>query len=802
MRSLSLPVLLSMLAAAPAARAEEAHGTVSVAAMRLDRAILVVGRQTGASIGLRDRDLARIRVHPVSGSLGAGQALDRMLAGTRARARRIGHGRFVIEARPAMPRPVREEPFPPPPPPEKPEDIIVTASKRDTPLSDYPGDAVVIDGDAFTLAAAGRGNDALETQSASLSSTHLGPGRNKLFLRGIADSSFTGPTQSTVGRYWGNMRVSYSAPDPDLRLYDINRVEILEGPQGTLYGAGSLGGIIRVVPQHPQLDRIGGRAWIGGQATEHGDPGGDLGALINLPLASDVAAARVLAYAGREGGYIDDRLRRRDDVNQVDIAGGRAMLRVAPASDWTIDLAATYQRIDGDDAQYADRDRGDLSRESAIAQPYANDYFLGGLTVRGRIGEVSIVSTTGITDQYVAETFDATANANGELDFAVAHSAPRAFRQINRIRMVATETRLWTRAEDGSGWLLGVSGLTNETRINRKMGPVVMIAPATGVRNRVDEVTAFGEATLVPASDLELTLGGRLTWSRLSGSAEDAPVAYAFRKDPQGKASRESTEALPSLALAWRPSGRWTVFARVQEGYRPGGLAVESDAIRRFQGDRIVTAEIGGRWNGGAAVPLDLSVTLAATRWHDIQADLIDGTGFPTTTNIGDGRVHSLGIRAAWRPLYGLTLDGSLYLNDSRVTSTPPGVAHILAAAASEEAPNALPNVADVSARIGGRYRVDLGGADDLTLSGYARYVGESRLGVGRELGQRQGDYLDSGLDLRLGTAARGITLGVTNLFDVRGNRFALGSPFQVREGGQITPLRPRTIRIGFDASW
>ncbi|WP_163278767.1 Plug domain-containing protein, partial [Enterobacter hormaechei] len=72
---------------------------------------------------------------------------------------------------------------------------------------------------------------------ASLASTHLGPGRNKLFIRGIADSSFVGPTQATVGQYWGNSRITYSAPDPDLKLYDIGRVEVLEGPQGTLYGA-------------------------------------------------------------------------------------------------------------------------------------------------------------------------------------------------------------------------------------------------------------------------------------------------------------------------------------------------------------------------------------------------------------------------------------------------------------------------------------------------------------------------------------------------------------------------------------
>jgi len=84
-----------------------------------------------------------------------------------------------------------------------------------------------------------------------LASTNLGTGRNKIFIRGVADSSFNGPSQSIVGQYLGDVRLTFNAPDPDLELYDIARVEVLEGPQGTLYGAGSLGGVVRVCPARP-----------------------------------------------------------------------------------------------------------------------------------------------------------------------------------------------------------------------------------------------------------------------------------------------------------------------------------------------------------------------------------------------------------------------------------------------------------------------------------------------------------------------------------------------------------------------
>ena len=100
-----------------------------------------------------------------------------------------------------------------------------------------------------------RGADALEARSVGFSSTHLGSGRNKLFIRGIADSSFSGPTQSPVGVYFDDVRTGYNGADPDLKLVDMHSVEILEGPQGTLYGSGALGGIVLLRPNKPDFRR-------------------------------------------------------------------------------------------------------------------------------------------------------------------------------------------------------------------------------------------------------------------------------------------------------------------------------------------------------------------------------------------------------------------------------------------------------------------------------------------------------------------------------------------------------------------
>lgn len=790
MRNPSLFLAPLLIVAPIAAQAQVAE--LRIDERRLDRAVEALGRQAGVSIAISDPKLAGIGVRSVRGRMTADAALARMLAGKPLRARRINDRAYIIEqvapaalaTRPSPQSPIVD----PAPEPVAEEAIVVTASKRDTLLADYPGAATIVSGGDFALSQAGRGTDAIADRAAALTSTHLGPGRNKLFIHGIADSSFTGPTQATVGQYWGNTRVTYSAPDPGLKLYDVASVELLEGPQGTLYGAGALGGIIRIVPQAPVLGVVGSAGWGGVQLTEHGDPGGDAGALLNLPVIGDRLAFRGLVYGGIDGGYIDDRLRGIDDVNRVENWGARGALRFAPDAIWTVDLSGAYQSIVGRDAQYASRNAGDLSRESALAQPFANRIALGELSVTGELGPTQLVTTLGIVDQHVDERFDATTG-----------DQPRYFDQTSRVRLITSETRLAGRIP-GGGWLVGLNLLRNDTRINREVGFRTLARPETGVTNLVEEATLYGEATVSPIERLALTAGARLTHSRLSGSAEDAPVMLAFRNDPGARASRHETRLLPAVAARYRWSDTFSLFARYQEGYRPGGLAVRSDFIQRFEPDRVATTEAGLRYRdpGGQVA---LGVTLATTDWRDIQADIIDGVGFPTTANIGDGRVHSAGASARWSPVPELTFDAALYWNDSKVTT--PGPALLSALAGARQAPgDALPNVADISARAGVDYRTDLASGERLHLRGHARYMGQSTLGIGAMLGKPQGDYIDTAIDARLGDARRGISLSLTNLFDARGNRFALGSPFQLRDEEHLTPLRPRTIRLGFDLSF
>lgn len=757
---------------------------------RLGDAAVALGRQAGISIGIRDPALAKRRVPAVRGTMTVEAALRRMLAGSGATWRSLGPRTILIVKAPPPPRrkpPRRAAPpspppaaaEPPPPEPEPEEEIVVTGSKRRTLLAAYPGSATLVDGRDPVLEGL-RGSDALVERVPSVTSTHLGSGRNKLFIRGIADSSFNGPTQATVGQYLRETRLNYNAPDPDLKLYDVERIEVLAGPQGTLYGAGSLGGIIRILPNAPRTDILEAAAALGVSATAHGDPGLDAAGMLNVPIVEDRLGLRLVAYGESEGGYIDDLQRGLEDVNRVRTVGGRASLRAETDGGWTIDLGLAGQRIRGEDAQFADRDASPLARRSPLAQPFGTDYLLGDLVVTREWNGLRLVSATGIVRHRLDERYDSTLPAG----------PATAFDQKTRITMLSSDTRLSRDGGGGGGWLVGASFLSNRTVQERALGTPQAPRPITGVRNSVWEATLYGEGTIAVAPDLLLTAGGRLSHSRLSGAALDAPAALLAELAPI-QASREETSFLPSAALGWRPEPGLLLFLRYQQGFRPGGLAVRGDLVHRFRNDRVATLEGGARWERGGPAGFEAAASLAWTRWSDIQADLIDFGGMPTTANIGDGEIWTLDLRVGWRPLAGLRLDAGAVLNESEVVN--PAFTIIIVPRAD------LPNVARLNARLGADYEHRLTDALTLRLSGSARYVGKSSLGIGPVLGEEQGGWLDTRLGARLEGDRHALSLTVTNLADEVGNRFALGSPFTLIQRRQITPLRPRSIRLGWE---
>lgn len=793
----------------------------------LSTALPVISRQAGVSISVVDAKLWQARVKRVRGRMSVEEAIQRLLSGSDARAVRISATSWRIERRPLAPR-FAHRPAPAPRQAPQPrarepsqdmvaaaqDEIIVTASKTDLPYSHFAGVAIQLSGGDLAFGGE-RGMESILSRTATVSSTHLGSGRNKLFIRGIADSSFTGPTQSTVGQYLGDIRLSYNAPDPDLRLYDVDNVEILEGPQGTLYGAGSLGGIIRVVPKAPDPRAMTIQAIAGVSLTQHGDPGGDIAAIANLPVGDNGHALRLVGYMLTDGGYIDNPLRGQNDVNRVHVRGGRGTFRFDAGNDWTVDLGGVYQSIKSSDAQYADKAADPLTRNSMVKQNASARYGLGTIVIMKDWDGLHFQSSNAFIDHRLFERFDASlpeappgsVASTGAVDverlFAPVQvtplsTVPRVLDQRNATRMFVSENRLSRPYHDGLGWVIGASFIDNRARQNREYGYGPLRAVLPGVTNKITEVTGYVEATVEVMHDLIAAGGIRLSHARLGGMAEGVSFALA-QAGRATTASRNETDLLPSFSLLATPLHNLRLYARYQEGFRPGGLAVDGNFVRRFLNDQVRTWEAGVRFGDNGQSLFDASIAVSHSRWRNIQADFIDSTGFPTTANIGDGRITSVSGALAMRPTEALTFELGAVYNHSRVDDLALEILPVF-----DSAPGRLgriPNVASHAVRGSVNYATVVGD-EDIRLNGWANYVGPSRLGIGPVLGESQGDYIDTGLAMRVGNERRGLSLTLTNLFDSRGNRFSLGTPFVEGNEGFMTPLRPRTLRIAVDVAY
>ncbi|MBE1529101.1 outer membrane receptor protein involved in Fe transport [Sphingopyxis sp. OAS728] len=774
-----------LLAAPVAAQAAGDAVQVDVPAGTLGTAVATLSRQARIDIGVDDPALHRVATSPVRGRMSAEEALERILRGTAATWLRGRGGLFHIVGRP---RPVavqasmgtagRRKRYVVPPPPVT--DIVVTASKRGAALADYPATVAIFSGDEFGAAGISPGSEAITLRLAGVGSTHMGRGRNKLFVRGIIDSSFHGPSQVATAQYLDHVRINHNGPDPDLRLYDIAAVEVLEGPQGTLYGAGSLGGVIRVVTNRPQLDRTEGRVSAGVTHVAHGDPGGDAAAMLNLPLARGVAGLRLVGYASREGGYIDNPVLGLSDVNGVSVRGGRAALRLMVGG-WTADLGGVLQSIRADDSQWTDRDGAPLTRSSLVREAYATDYRQANAAVERDLGAARLVASLAAVERSATQHYD--------------DGTPSAVVQKARSDLLVGEARISQRQSDGAGWVAGLGFLDSESLVRRSNGPVGDDALLRQrVANSAREITLFGEAGMAVAPRLVVTAGLRLSHTRLHGEAwakESLATLPGTGKPIAVGLVRSDVRALPSLALSLRASERLFVFARYQEGFRPGGVGVAGFKPEIHRGDRLRSWEVGQRLTRGDAFALDIAASYA--RWDGIAAEVVSQTGDLTTANIGDGEIVSIEARADWRPVPGWRAGGGLFLNRSRLTRSNIGTIALKGAR--------LPNVPrlGLQARIGREWALGTGLRASLAVD--ARYFGGSRIGAGPLLDTAQGDYVDDRVLLRVGDAMRGLSLEATNLADGATNRFALGTPYRIYHP-QATPQRPRTIRIGFDAAF
>ncbi len=777
-----IALVLALSVSGPlSAQARERH--VAIPATSLDDALVLLGRQTGADIISTEPGLSRIRVRRIEGDLAPRTALDRILQGSGYHALAVDGRSFrvvrdapVVPLRPAVHSVAASVVSGPAP------EIIVTASKQRVALLRYPGSLTKIDDTVLQISGRPQDMSDIARTAPVLQTTEFGPGRNKIFIRGIADSSFAGAAQSTASIYFGDVQLSYSGADPSIRLYDMQSVEVLEGPQGTLYGTGSIGGVIRLTPNPADLTRIGGSIEGGTTLTAGGAPGFDIGGTINLPLKSDVIGLRGTAYRTRDGGYIDDPGRGVKNINQSDTVGGRLALRVDPGGGWQVDLSGLGQQIEVDDAQYADRKTGPLARRSYIAQPFHNDIVLGRLVVtKDWENGLQLVSATGAANAHSNDLFDSTLRPPS----GSGKPPPISVYQTEGSKLLLThEMRLSRSSANGTSWVAGFNVLSNRDSQNRAAGALKNPTDIIGVTNVTRSASVFAEGTVALLPNFAATLGLRGTLARTDGEPSFRPRAQDFLR---GRSTRRLD---PTAAFSWKIGPGLALFGRVQTGYRTGGIAVARGVgrVADFRLDKILVGELGLRRLRQGATGLSLQATLSYARWENIQADLVNRRGLPYTDNIGNARIQAFEGTADWVPILGLRAKLAFLYTQNRVTGP--------LADSSVSANRRLPETPALAATssLGYEWRI---GESKLNVGGSATYVGRSVLGTGDVLDISQGRYVTLGLSG--GWTRRRVTISLLadNLTNGRGNRFASGNPLTFATRDQTTPLRPLNARLG-----
>ena len=226
-------------------------------------------------------------------------------------------------------------------------------------------------------------------------------------MRGLTDSVLPGLSELVVGVYLDEVANCGRRAGPNLRLIDIDRVEVLRGPQGSLYGAGSLSGLVRIVTNTPEFNAFRALAETSISSTESGGISTEVGGMMNVPLVTDALALRLVGYDDRQAGYIDETRLHQTDTNRTGTTGGRAQLAWQPNGRWTVIGNFVQQDTKANDLQYYLPSLGYLERDNYLLEPHSDAFRQAGITIDGTLGGANMVSNTSYDSRHIRDRFDA-----------------------------------------------------------------------------------------------------------------------------------------------------------------------------------------------------------------------------------------------------------------------------------------------------------------------------------------------------------------------------------------------------------
>ena len=695
------------------------------------------------------------------------------------------------------------------------EVIVVTAEKRAENLKDVPMSITALTGASLDrLQDRDFADYASMVPGLSLNSSQ--PGLTRLTLRG----QNAGGVGSTVAVYLDESPFGSSSAllngsiiSGDFDTWDLARIEVLRGPQGTLYGANSEGGLLKFVTNAPVLGSLSGAAEVTGESVDHGGQGGDIRGMLNLPLG-DIAALRISGYTADVPGYINDPSRGLKDINDGHKEGGRVSLLVKPSDDLSIQITAVSQQSKYSGTNTVDSDpvtlqpvHGDLTQERFVSEPSSFKYENYNATVNWNLGPFSVLSSTSYSILSSDVVSDATSvvlappsTTLGDILAGAIGPNLGAYEDNNAsLKKLTQEVRLSSPSTDLLEWQVG-GYFTRETGelaqlLNTVTLPSAVPAGLPGLEivslgSTYKEYAGFADVTYHIIPQFDIQAGGRYSKNEQTAAESITGLlvpAQAFTTPSSGSV------VTYSVAPRWHIDANTMVYARVASGYRPGGPnalppVAPPDVPREYGADKTTNFELGARTTllDGA---LSLDADAFYVKWKNIQLfEVVDNTGI--NGNGGTARSQGLEWTFGYVPVKGLTFLWNGAFTEANLTDDAPGV--------NGHSGDSLPYAPKWSSGLDGEY-------DFNAFAGFKGFVGSTWSYVGT----RNTDFASSLVDGQLGLphynkvdARLGIdndhyrvTVYAKNIGDSRGvtNYISSGAPGL---NGEVTVIQPRTIGV------
>ncbi len=625
-----------------------------------------------------------------------------------------------------------------------------------------------------------------------------------------------------------------SINSPNFDTYDLERIEVLQGPQGTLYGATAEGGIIKYVTNAPNLTTYSAAVESGINGVTDGGIGGSLKGFVNVPLVKNIAALRLTAWNEWIPGYIDNPEANRTNANSGQQYGWRASLLVQPTPALYVRLTAERQTLFSNNTDLLQV----VGARDPLAPPPDQLSIANGLVNNTRLSNIgqneaavyyadinydfgwsNLTSITSYTFNDVKTDADASnaAVAPG-LDVAnylntSAYGIPLVARQRQNSNVGKFNQEVRLTSDPGltvfgrSFEWLGGAFYTRENSAflqyfdaldARSLNVLTPPAGGLGLEGSLSEWAVFGQVDYHLLRTFDVALGGRFSGnSQHSQAVEGCCVLYGPGSSA-GEIYSNDHDALYSVAPRWRPNDNTLLYGRIATGYRPGGpnLPVPgSPGLPNTYGpDRTVNYEVGVRqdlFNKKVAVDL----TGFWVNWKSVQILSVFNTPsgpFSVNGNAGSARSKGVEWTLTWVPLRGLTLSAVGEYTDARLTKNAPGLGAFQG--------DYLPYVPDVSNSVNveydwtllRRYRAYVSGTWTYTGLRYTGFSPSTTVTVSHlQLPSYNTGALRAGVDI----GRYGLELFLNNISDSRGIT-TYANNGGADQTGQITIIQPRTVGL------